>query len=46
MSHLRVFSDRHIVRAPRDEDRRKTTRWGTDRPTHWVDRALPAASRC
>jgi hypothetical protein len=46
MGHLRVLKDQHTVRAPRAEDRRKTTRWGTDRPPHWANRALPTASRC
>jgi hypothetical protein len=45
MGRLRVFKDQHTVRAPGVEDRRETLRWGTDRPPHWVDRALPAASR-
>jgi hypothetical protein len=44
MGRLRVFKDQHTVRAPRTEDRRKTTWWGADRPPHWADRDLPAAS--
>jgi hypothetical protein len=30
MGGLRVFKDQHTVRAPRAEDRRETTRRGTD----------------
>jgi hypothetical protein len=44
MGYLRVFRDQHTVRAPRAEDRRDMTRWGTDWPPHWADRALPGAS--
>jgi hypothetical protein len=46
MGRLRVFKDQHTIRAPRAEDRHKTTWWGADRPPHWADWALPAASHC
>jgi hypothetical protein len=45
MGHLRVFRDEHTVRAPRAEDHCEAPWWGTDRPPHWADRALPAAVR-